>query len=205
MRTTLLRVARGAEAPRHFAERTVGRRHLGNRPGSGGLAWGRAPAAEPAVDDRPVFDCAFRWQTDHPFRWQTDHLFRRKSITRSDANRSPVGAKRRGTRIMSPGSPFGSTAGFAFASSLLSVPHPAVPDPRIHETGIRCRGDAGTEVGFICGAESSPRLRFSLARRAHLDAVPLLWRHRTGAAPTHTCFNETPASSMTADTTTATR
>ena len=34
----------------------------------------------------------------YPFRWQTDHLFRRKPITRSDANRSPVGAKRRGTK-----------------------------------------------------------------------------------------------------------
>ena len=37
-------------------------------------------------------------ETDHPFRWQTDHLFRRKPITRSDANRSPVGAKRRRTK-----------------------------------------------------------------------------------------------------------
>ena len=33
-----------------------------------------------------------------------------------------------------------------------------------------------------------PRLRFPLARCAHLDAVPLLWRHRTGATPTHRCL-----------------
>ena len=37
-------------------------------------------------------------EIDHPFRRQTDHLFRCKPITRSDANRSPVGAKRRGTK-----------------------------------------------------------------------------------------------------------
>ena len=29
-------------------------------------------------------------ETDHPFRWQTDHPFRRKPITCSGANRSPV-------------------------------------------------------------------------------------------------------------------
>ena len=33
-----------------------------------------------------------------------------------------------------------------------------------------------------------PRLRLPLARCPHLDAVPLLWRHRTGPAPTHTCL-----------------
>ena len=40
--------------------------------------------------------------------------------------------------IMSPGSPFESMAGFAFAWTLLSDRHPAMPDPRIHETGVRC-------------------------------------------------------------------
>ena len=48
-----------------------------------------------ALDDRIS---AHSGETDHPFRWQTDHPFRRKPITRSDANRSPVGAKRRGTK-----------------------------------------------------------------------------------------------------------
>ena len=38
---------------------------------------------------RPKYACAHSGETGHPFRWQTDHLFRRKSITRSDANRSP--------------------------------------------------------------------------------------------------------------------
>ena len=33
-----------------------------------------------------------------------------------------------------------------------------------------------------------PRLRFPLARCAHLDAVPVLRRRRTGAASTHTCL-----------------
>ena len=50
---------------------------------------------------------------------QSDHL-----SERSDAGLSTA----RGAR-------FGSTVGVVFASTLLSVPHPAVPDPRIHEDG----------------------------------------------------------------------
>ena len=34
--------------------------------------------------------------------------------------------------------------------------------------------------------DRAPRLRIPLPRCAHLDAVSLLWRHRTGATPTHT-------------------
>ena len=52
----------------------------------------------PLTLERAYYHCAHSGETDHPFRWQTDHLFRRKPITRSDANRSPVGAKRRGTK-----------------------------------------------------------------------------------------------------------
>ena len=36
------------------------------------------------------------------------------------------------------------------------------------------------------------RLRFPLARPAHLDAVSVLWRHRTGAASTHTTLRRLP-------------
>ena len=65
-----------------------------------------AGAAAYGVDVTVILDiihvveyvCAHSGETDHPFRLQTDHLFRRKPITRSDANRSPVGAKRRGTK-----------------------------------------------------------------------------------------------------------
>ena len=61
-----------------------------------------SPDASPYDDWQPVdatlLLSAHSGETDHPFRWQTDHLFRRKPITRSDANRSPVGAKRRGTK-----------------------------------------------------------------------------------------------------------
>ena len=81
-----------------------------------GMAMGKRPAARqaspmwvntedlPTNDGHPFFErlnrvlSAHSGETDHPFRWQTDHLFRRKPITRSDANRSPVGAKRRGTK-----------------------------------------------------------------------------------------------------------
>ena len=52
-------------------------------------------------------------EIDRPFRWQVDHLFRRKSITcQSEATRDD---------IMRFGFPFRSTAGPAFAWSLLSV------------------------------------------------------------------------------------
>ena len=88
-----------------------------------------------------------------------------KSITRSDRTRSAIPkqsdhlSERSDAGLSTArGARFGSTVGVVFASTLLSVPHPAVPDPRIHETGLRCRGDAGTEVG--CSVV--PRARFSV-------------------------------------------
>ena len=80
---------------------------------------------------------------------QSDHL-----SERSDAGLSTA----RGAR-------FGSTVGVVFASTLLSVPHPAVPDPRIHETGLRCRGDAGTEVG--CSVVREPVFQLDPESREH--------------------------------------
>ena len=107
----------GPPGPPPFWRLTAARSPCGGAATIGSVSRARLPSCVCSADLT-----AHSGETDHPFRWQTDHLFRRKSITRSDANRSPVGAKRRGTRIMSPGSPFGSTAGFASASSLLSEP-----------------------------------------------------------------------------------
>ena len=42
----------------------------------------------------------------------------------------------------------------------------------------------------------APRIRIPLPRRTHLDALPLLWRYRTDAAPTHTCLRRLVSRSL---------
>ena len=103
---------------------------------------------------------------------------------------SGAGHARRRTRVARPV----ARLGVAVASGAVREAGRTI---RKHAVGILAYLDTKMTNGPGRGHQQqaaghrAPRLRFPLARGAHLDAVPLLRRHRTGAASTHNVFKET--------------